>query len=198
MSTPCPSASHAGHPSNSRAIPFIPDAFWQRWRLHRPILLQQCMRMLGGQHSDAEDVVSITLLNALRQLSRECPPVVNERAWLIRILYNTCMDMHRYRRRFAGPVDFEEQNSTEEGPHTVVQDMSLSPEEVLLARERTRALDSHVQRLPPGLRTPFVMRFHQDMSYPEIAATLKLTDCNVRKRIQLAYRHLREACAETA
>lgn len=156
------------------------------------------MRLLRCQFADAEDAVSITLLSAMQQLSRASSPIVNERAWLSRILYNVCMDMHRHRRRFSEPVSSDGQDLVEDGLHATIQDLGPSPEQLLLAREQSQALNSLIQTLPPTLRVPFVMRFHQDMPYPEIAARLRLTNCNVRKRIQFAYSHLRKSCAETS
>ena len=185
-------------PPQSQPAPLTPDAFWQRWQLHRPALLRQCTRLLGSQSSDAEDAVSITLLSALQQLSRAAPPIVNETAWLSRILYNVCMDMHRYHKRFIEPVAADGQGEAEEWSAGAIQEVEQSAEEVLLAREQSRELHQHIQALPPRLRIPFVMRFQQDMSYPEIAAELNLTNCNVRKRIQLAYSQLRSASSGTA
>jgi RNA polymerase sigma-70 factor (ECF subfamily) len=156
------------------------------------------MRLLGSQSADAEDAVSITLVRALQQLSRDAPPVVNERAWLSRILYNVCMDMHRYHKHFVDPVTGDGQGVLEEGAAEAFQDVEQSAEEVLLARERSRELYQHIQALPPRLRIPFVMRFQHGMSYPEIATELKLTNCNVRKRIQLAYSQLRSASSGMA
>ncbi|HZH13088.1 MAG TPA: sigma factor-like helix-turn-helix DNA-binding protein [Archangium sp.] len=48
-----------------------------------------------------------------------------------------------------------------------------------------------VQQLPEPLRAPLVMRFREGKSYPEIAERLKLTQCNTRKRIQLACERMR-------
>ncbi len=156
------------------------------------------MRLLGCHPADAEDAVSAALLSAMQQFSRISPPILNERAWLSRILYNICIDIHRYRRRFTEPATLNDQDMVEEGLDWFHQKVEQSPEEALLAREQSQELNKHIQTLPPGLRVPLVMRFYQGMSYPEIAAELKLTVCNARKRVQLAYSQLREACSETA
>ncbi len=131
--------------------------------------------------------MSATLLRALQYLQSTASPILDERAWLGRILYSVCMDEHRHRKRFAEPTPQEAEALTE-GPDP---NASTSPEEHLLAREQSLALRARVQALPPRLREPFVMRFHLEMSYAEIAAELKLTNCNARKRIQLAHAALR-------
>lgn len=160
---------------------------WQRWTYYRPALLQQCLRLLES-HADAEDAVSITLLRAMQRYPRASTPILNEQAWLGRILYNVCMDMHRHRKRFSEPPESELEK--------VLQDDAPSPEEVLRAREQSLELQHSIQTLPPRLRIPLVMRFQQGLSYPEIAMELKLTNCNVRKRIQLACEQLRAVHAK--
>jgi RNA polymerase sigma factor (sigma-70 family) len=163
------------------------EAFCQRWLSYQPLLLQQARRLLGNESADAEDAVSTTLLRALQYLQSTATPILDERAWLGRILYSACMDMHRYRRRFVQPPPQEAEAPAESPDGSAAP----SPEESLLAHEQTLALRTRIQALPPRLRDPFVMRFQQGMSYAEIADRLMLTNCNARKRIQLAYAALR-------
>lgn len=179
-------------PPRVQAPPSTLELFWRRWEQYRPALFQQCLRLLGGDKADAEEAMSITLLSATQQFTHASPSIRDERAWLKRILFNACMDVHRYRKRFISPGTHAEHPHAEE-PEPASGDTEVSAEEVLLAQERSRELQDHIQALPASLRVPLIMRFYRDMSYPEIAEELKLTNCNVRKRVQLAYSQLRTA-----
>lgn len=194
MNAPVSSPSRPAPPSKSSSRTAA-TTLCQRWTDYRPALLQQCLRLLES-HADAEDAVSITLLRAMQRYPRASTPILNEQAWLGRILYNVCMDMHRHRKRFSEPTPLDSREAPEHELEKVLQDGAPSPEEVLRAREQSLELQRSIQTLPPRLRIPLVMRFQQGLSYPEIAMELKLTNCNVRKRIQLACEQLRAAHAK--
>lgn len=168
------------------------SSFWQVWLQHKDCLHQQGLRLMGGNAADAEDAVNTAMLKALQRFPSLKGEILNEKAWLSRILHNVCMDIHRERQRrgeSSGAVDDAdppEQLSLEPGP-----------DEALLTEERARQLRECIEALPPNLRKPLTMRFLQDMSYADIALQLQLTNCNVRKRIQIAYSLLREALPRT-
>jgi RNA polymerase sigma-70 factor (ECF subfamily) len=147
---------------------------------------------MGGNPADAEDALDTAMLRALRHYPTSGGQLINARAWLSRILRNVCMDFHRERRRFVEPSE-ERDGPEPAGPRVPVE---AAPDEVLLERESASEIREHIHALPPNLRKPFVMRFLQDMSYDDIAMHLQLTNCNVRKRIQLAYGILRVTLAE--
>lgn len=148
---------------------------------------------MGGNAADAEDAVDTAMLRASTRFSAPSGAILNERAWLSRILHNVCMDLHRERRRRGAPEDLEEGAGGSEP-----MSYDALPDELLLQGERAAEVRACIQELPIHLRKPLVMRFLQDMSYDDIAAQLQLTNCNVRKRIQLAYSLLRTSLAETA
>ncbi len=175
----------------STSTPPASAAFLERWPRYRQPLLRLSHRFLGKQSSDAEDALTTTLLRALERVPASAVSLSNEQAWLIRILYNVCMDMHRYQRRFAEPPPSGTPQPFDEPPDEPPSEGGGSPEEALLAREQCLELQAHIQALPDQLSAPLVMRFFLDMSYPDIAAELNLTNCNVRKRIQLANAKLR-------
>lgn len=164
--------------------------FWQRWPLYQQTLRRLSRSFLGARSSDVEDAVAITLLRALQGLQSSSVSVHNERSWLIRILHNVCVDIHRHGERFVDSEPTTAFEEAEEG-QDASPEVADSPEEALLARERSEELWTTIQTLPSTLRTPLIMRFYLDMSYPEISAALNLTNCNVRKRVQLASGKLR-------
>lgn len=136
--------------------------------------------------ADAEDAVNTAMLRALQRFSSSSGEILNERAWLSRILHNICMDLHRERQRRG-----ETEELVEGAEALEASSLEALPDELLFESERAAEIREHIQALPPNLRKPLMMRFLQDMSYADIAVQLELTNCNVRKRIQLAYGILR-------
>ncbi|PTL83724.1 RNA polymerase sigma factor [Vitiosangium sp. GDMCC 1.1324] len=165
--------------------------FWPLWQGHREHLHHQCLRLMAGNAADAEDALNTAMLRAFQGFSEQAGILVNEKAWLSRILHNVCMDFHRERRRFVEPSEVPE---TESLPTPVPEE--VPPDELLIERERALEIRARIYALPLNLRTPFEMRFLRGMSYADIATHLRLTNCNVRKRIQLAYGILRVSMAD--
>ncbi|NOK21897.1 RNA polymerase sigma factor [Corallococcus carmarthensis] len=160
--------------------------FWRVWQQHKEHLFQQALRLMGGNVADAEDAVNTAMLRAFQKYASPPGRILNERAWLSRILHNICMDIHRERqRRGEAEGRMDDLEPVEPESHEPLPDAGL------LHREDAEAVRRCIQALPPNLKGPLVMRYLQDMSYADIAAQLRLTHCNVRKRIQLAYGILR-------
>ena len=53
----------------------------------------------------------------------------------------------------------------------------------MLEQERTRELQTLLNRLPPGYCTPLVLRYWEDYSYEQIAETMGLTKAAVKSRL---------------
>ncbi len=165
-------------------------AFWILWQGHQKYLYSVCLRQMGGKHEDAEDALSISMLKALDKFPAYARKITNPRGWLTRLTYNVCIDIHRERRRRTKSNENIEDLLRCEGvpPYWVHR----SPEEGILHSELYAQLCRAVADLPAQLREPFVLRFFQETSYPEIADCLSLSIENVRKRIQKARAIIRE------
>ena len=131
------------------------------------------------------------MLKASQKFADYAETIVNERAWLTRLLHNACMDVYRGHKRQARwtPVTGGEDGG--EPLPVVAAEPERSPEEIAVGRERLMHVQQQVRELPPNLRLPFLLRFVHNQSYAEIATRLELTNCAVRKRIQLARQRLR-------
>lgn len=165
--------------------------FWRVWSGHQDFLLKQCIRLMAGNMADAEDALSSAMLRASRKFENYSDSIVNERAWLSRLVHNVCIDHYRRQRR----TEYRDPHE-ETGPDivsTMFSDAQQTPEEIALEREQLRALDEELGRLSVQLRVPLMMRFVEGLSYPEIAERLNLRADTVRKRIQLARDHLKRA-----
>ena len=165
------------------------ETFWSVWQSHSDYLYGQSLCLMNGNRADADDAFSAAMLRACESVHRQRFQVTNAKAWLSAVLHNVCVDAHRGRGRLRDDSNAAEDALMER--LAGVASPGLSPETHLLRDELESRLWRQVHSLPVKLREPFVMRFLHDMSYGDIALRLGLTNCNVRKRIQLAYRALR-------
>ena len=153
-------------------------------RYERPIL-RYCLRCLRSR-DEAEDAVQSTFLRALTALQRGFVPDV-EAAWLFKIAHNVCLSQRLAATRRSGrefPSDFD-------GP--------AEPAAAQADADELFGLSDALSTMPPRLRTPFLLREWQGLSYKEIAGALGTTESAVTTLIFRARRHLAQTLAgETA
>lgn len=114
-------------------------------------------------HDDADEVVQESLLKAYRGLKtfRSDSGVFT---WLYRITVNTALNALRKRkaREFLGIDEL----TGERGP------TSDRPDEQFERTEERTLVEEAIRRLPEKQRAVFVLRFHDQLSYEEIAEIL--------------------------
>lgn len=157
------------------------------WQQCFPELYRRSLDWTSGRREDAEDALGQAAVSALQKMPRDLQPG-EARAWLLRLVYSKCMDIHRQRRRsrvVVREVDdpaLEQQIAAPEPSH----------ESALLDIELAAVARMLILRLPPRLRSVAELHFLQDKKYPEIADALAITEVNVRKRVQHSRSLLRE------
>lgn len=205
MPTPAPSHPPQPQPHHSEPLP-TPETvpaidpelgpaapnFWPLWIDQQDVLLKQCLKLMSGNMDDAQDALSEAMVKASTKFEASMDEIRNHRAWLSRIVHNACIDLHRQNRRKA-----EYKEETHGGADVPVSPISPpvipSPEESFLTNEKLDQLETVLCALPEKLRKPLLMRCVQDRSYDDIAVALGLSNCAVRKRVQLARDHLKDA-----
>jgi len=166
------------------------DDFWNVWIEHQDYLLKQGLRFMSGNMADAEDALSQAMLKGSQHFDGN--EIRNERAWLTRLVHNACMDQHRSRKRQQRLSDEVIPDDPEDAP-TLQPQPHRTPDEALHMNQVFAELESHLKELPVTLLEPLMMRVVEDKSYDEIAGHLGLSNCAVRKRIQLARDRLKQA-----
>lgn len=164
-------------------------AFWQLWENHRRDLYGICLRQMGGVQEEAEDALSRVMLKAWDKLPDYASQIENLKAWLCRLAFNLCVDVHRERLRLRCFECLDNIVTTDFDPAV---SRAISPEDLTIQREVSVCLFQAVGSLPLRLREPFILRFFYEAGYPEISQQLALSSANVRKRIQQARIILRE------
>ena len=149
--------------------------------------------MLGGFH-DADDALQESRLKAWRALATY-EPRASFRAWMYRIVTNTCLDLLKSRSRRVLPQDVCPPVAP--GPPTTAPrpDIlwlepypdALLPEQAAHLREGIRlAFVRVVQVLPPRQRAALILHDVLDWSVAEVASMLDTTEMAVNSALQRA------------
>lgn len=164
-------------------------AFWQGWIENEEYLRRKCLYLLGTRE-DAEDALSTAMIQAFHNFTSHAGGVANMRAWLTTIVHNACMDGYRKSKRqknfFTETEASEYENMSDE-----YGTPARSPEDIVRIKQSLEQLYRSILALPAALREPLLLRTIEHLPYPEIARRLKLTEANVRKRVQQARDQLR-------
>jgi RNA polymerase sigma factor (sigma-70 family) len=160
-------------------------AFWTLWERYRQDLLYPCcLRWMGGNRADAEDALSSASLKAWQGLAAGAHEIANVKAWLLRLLYNLCMDMRRShdRRSAMQRVD----TGAAAGAEDALVPVQESAEAAALRREMELCIHHAIENLPPRLRAVSRLNLLYGMPSGDIAVQLNLGPDNIRKRLQQA------------
>jgi RNA polymerase sigma-70 factor (ECF subfamily) len=167
-------------------------------------------RMLGGFH-DADDALQESRLKAWRALATY-KPRASFRAWMYRIVTNTCLDLLKVRSRRVLPQDVSP--SIAPGPPTTAPRADISwiepypdallptvpsPEQAVRLREGIRlAFVRVVQMLPPRQRAALILHDVLDWSVVEVADMLETTEVAINSALQRARAAIARPRAESA
>ncbi len=169
------------------------SAFCRLAAEHERRLLQQACG-LTHDPSAAEDLVSETLVEAWRSLSRY-NGACRFSTWLFSIL------LHRHqkalRRARSRPIPLAALPSAEADERRQAQEnlpaAGPSPAEEAMRQEAADRLRQAVEALPEKHQQVVLLRFFEDASLPEIAALLDCSLGTVKSRLHYALEKLREA-----
>lgn len=115
----------------------------------------------------------------------------NFKAWLLRIVTNTCYDELRRRKR-RPQTSFEELTENNESFNYFIRDDDDGPEEQQERSELFEAIGRCLDQLPEDQRIAAVLCDVEEHSYDEIAAITSTSLGTVKSRISRARRKLRD------
>ena len=149
---------------------------------------------LGGAHEQAEEVSQTTWLKVVEGLPRYRARG-RFQAWLFQIAYRVWLDQVRSaweKRRVS--IDCFERDGKEEMPVAFGGTVkAVSPEVTITERERHDILRSALDALPDSMRQVILLRLDGDMTYREIAATMRSPLGTTLWRARQATRRLKDA-----
>jgi RNA polymerase sigma-70 factor (ECF subfamily) len=130
-----------------------------------------------GKHDEAEDLtqdIFLKIFKSLHTFDRRA----NFQTWLISISRNLCIDHYRSVRKERETID-RDVDANELSPLS----RDPGPVAALEQQDRVQLLREAMASLPATLRTAVLMRDIQELSYQEIADTLRLPEGTVKSRI---------------
>jgi len=144
----------------------------------RRVVFRFCVSQLGDQDT-AEDVTGDVFAAAFAAYERVRPDPAGVRPWLFRIARNAVVDHYR-RRKPQSPLDAVAQHSSDDDP---ARDF--------LGKEQDEELQLLVQHLSREQREVLLLRFAGDLSFSEIASTLKKNEPAIRMLLHRGLRKLK-------
>lgn len=142
---------------------------------HGDALYRTAFLLLGNQ-ADVQDALQEVLLRFFEK-APTFSTAEHERAWLLHVATNCCMDCLRFRKK-----------------HTCV-DLSLL-QECLAAPEQQTHIEE-LYALPVKWKSVLILHYFEGYSVAEIAQIMKLSESAVKKRLQRGREALRLAITNT-
>jgi RNA polymerase sigma factor (sigma-70 family) len=134
-------------------------------------------RWLTRNDEDAQDVVQEAFMRAFRFLGGFRGG--NVRAWVLRIVRNTCHTwLHQNRAQYP-TLEFDENIF---GPDP----LASTPEDVLSRKDDCKLVRRALQDLPPSYRAVLILRELEGMSYKEISKIMDMPAGTVMSRLSRA------------
>src|ERR1700675_2421714 len=144
-------------------------------------------RWLMRNQQDAEDVVQEAYLRSFRFFPgfRGGDP----RAWLLKIVRNTCYTWLHVNRPLQDPTEFDENLFRPDS-------CAPNPEEALLQNDSDTLVRKALEKLPPNFREVLILRELEGMSYREIADITGMPAGTVMSSLSRARGRLHQAMTD--
>ena len=173
----------AAPPARCTAMRAVDDcAFAVVWEQHADELRRRCRHWMGTADLGDEAFCRGAML-AFQKYEAHAAAILDPRAWLVAVVHNACMNLHRERRRER----FELLDAA--GPERLTA--RGNPEKDMIRGELARLLRRAVAELPARLRVPFELVVFEERSHRDVAQLLDLTEPSLRKRMQQARTRVR-------
>ncbi len=149
-----------------------PESFTSIYEAVYPVIIRVAYHITGNM-SVSEDLCQEAFIKYYNRAGT-LPTVDQVKYWLIRVIKNLSYNYEKRkgRERKAYEKVIREPQRTEE-----------SGEIELIRNETNTIIRNALDKLPHKLRTILVLKEYTGLSYKEIAATLKITEGNVKVRV---------------
>lgn len=166
------------------------DAFNRLVLAYQDMLYNQAYRMMSDP-ALAEDATQDAFISAYRNLHSYRGG--SFKAWLLRIVTNTCYDeLRRRKRRPTTPLEPVDEDEEEIESPQWLADPGESPEEATERGELGRALQHCLEDLPDDFRAVVVLVDVQGLDYDEAAQSVGKPLGTVKSRLARARLRLRD------
>lgn len=142
-------------------------------------------RSYGFEHSDVEDLMQETYINAFLNLSK-FENRSSFKTWIVRIMLNQC---YHKRHKTSTINEITGKEDIEENATVMFQPAQRDPGKAIQNRELKEVLQKAIQKMPDDYKMVFALRELNGMSVNETAEALSISESNVKVRMNRA-RHL--------
>ncbi len=160
--------------------------------LHYQSLVYNVAYRVMGDETLAEDATQEAFLKAYQRVHQYRGG--SFKAWLLRIVTNTCYDVLRARRRrptvSLEKDDDEEDADADYNPWLV--DRSERPDSFVMRQELAGVIQEAIGRLPPDQRTTLILADIEGLDYQEIADVMGTALGTVKSRLSRARAKMRD------
>lgn len=165
------------------------DAFNQLVLAYQDLAYSHACILLGDPFL-AEDATQESFIKAFRNIRRFLGG--SFRAWLLRIVTNTAIDMLRWLKRYPVEALFPQNEEGEELEPSWIRDPSPSVPTLVERRELSSYLHKMLGELPEYYRTVITLVDVHALNYTEAAEVLGVPIGTVKSRLLRARRQMRE------
>lgn len=157
---------------------------------HYKQVMNLVYRFLGDKEI-AEDLTQDVFINVYKT-ARFYKPKAKFQTWLYRIVKNACLNELRRQRRSA--ASFDETFGVKDNPHKrEPADLDIpNPSETINQKERVEAVKEAIASLPENQRMAVTLRRYEQLSYEDIAQTMKCSVKAVKSLLSRAKVNLKE------
>jgi len=155
------------------------DAFETLFNRYRERVYAIAFRISGNQ-SDALDIVQESFALLFRKLGSFKGNSLFS-TWLFRIVANCSIDHRRRSKVGRAPALLSDQEGVD------MADEALGPRDVASVHEMGDQVQVAISQLSPKLRAILALRYLEEMSYEELAATLDVSLGTVKSRLARAH-----------
>jgi len=152
-------------------------------RYQRPVI--NFIARVTGDRAGAEDLAQETFVKAFRSLAT-FDTTRRFSSWLLRIAHNTAVDALRRTRGRTVPIGPSDTGA--DGPRA--EPAAPPAPDPVEQRDLGRALESSLGRIRPEYRAAIVLRYHEALSYDDIATVMNVPSATARTYVHRARREL--------
>lgn len=182
----------AMHDGNERAFHLVVS----RW--NEPIF-NFCLR-LTGDADDAADCTQKTFIQVYQRIGGLKNPSALK-SWIYQIALNQCRDELKRRNRFRfirfGSSQGDESDTEFTTPEPMSTDFQTNPEHTIQQSQLRMMLEKALSKIPPEQREVVVMKEMQQLTFPEIAGILGISENTIKSRLYYGLRSLQKLLKRT-
>jgi RNA polymerase sigma-70 factor (ECF subfamily) len=159
---------------------------------HQTLVYNVAFRVLHDEDgaSDATQEAFISAFRALHSFRGG-----SFKAWILRIVVNACYDqLRKTKRRPASSLD---EMLVDPDHSDILDDHSETPEEYVMRRDLSDAIQAGLDSLPPDQRAVIVLSDVQELSYEEISRATGVSLGTVKSRLSRGRARLRDYLLRT-